>query len=119
MIEAAKAVDQKNLKVVCGLKRHDQNSTLETLEKIKEGMIGDIVNSQAYWSGGGVWTRERKVGMTEMEDQMRNRYYFNWLCGDHICEQHIHNIDVSNWFMGQHPVKAVGIGGRTKRVGKD
>ncbi len=119
VIEAAKAADQKNLKVVCGLQRHYQNTYLETLEKVKEGMIGEIVNAQVYWSGGGVWTRERKEGMTEMEYQMRNWFYFNWICGDHICEQHIHNIDVGNWFMGQHPVKAVGMGGRTKRVGKD
>jgi predicted dehydrogenase len=50
---------------------------------------------------------------------MRNWYYFNWVCGDHICEQHIHNLDVGNWFKGALPVKANGIGGRTKRIGKD
>lgn len=119
VIEAAKAADQKNLKVVCGLQRRYQNTYLETLQQIKDGMIGDIINSQVYWSGGGVWTRARVEGMTEMEYQMRNWFYFNWICGDHICEQHIHNIDVGNWFKGGHPVKAVGIGGRTKRIGKD
>jgi len=118
-IEAAKAADAKNLKVVCGLQRHYQNSYLETLAQVKEGLIGDIVNSQVYWSGGGVWTRTRQEGMTEMEYQMRNWYYFNWVCGDHIVEQHIHNLDVGNWFKGAVPVKANGIGGRTKRVGKD
>jgi predicted dehydrogenase len=118
-IEAAKAADAKNLKVVCGLQRHYQNSYLETLAQVKEGLIGDIINSQVYWSGGGVWTRPRKEGMTEMEYQMRNWYYFNWICGDHICEQHIHNLDVGNWFKGAVPIKANGIGGRTKRVGKD
>jgi predicted dehydrogenase len=119
VIEAAKAADQKNLKVVCGLQRRYQNTYLDTLEQVKNGVIGDIISSQVYWSGGGVWTRERKEGMTEMEYQMRNWFYFNWICGDHICEQHIHNIDVGNWFKGSHPVKAVGIGGRTKRIGKD
>ncbi len=119
VIEAAKAADQKNLKVVCGLQRRYQNTYLETLQQIKDGMIGDLISSQVYWSGGGVWTRARVEGMTEMEYQMRNWFYFNWICGDHICEQHIHNIDVGNWFKGQHPVKAVGIGGRTKRIGKD
>ena len=118
-IAAAKAADAKNLKVVCGLQRHYQNSYLETLEQVKAGMIGEIVNSQVYWSGGGVWTRARQEGMTEMEYQMRNWYYFNWVCGDHICEQHIHNLDVGNWFKGTVPVKANGIGGRTKRIGKD
>lgn len=86
VIEAAKEADKKNLKVVCGLQRHYQNSYLETLEKIKEGMIGEISATQVYWSGSGVWTRDRKEGMTEMEYQMRNWYYFNWICGDHICE---------------------------------
>ena len=118
-IAAAKAADAKNLKVVCGLQRHYQYSYLETLEQVKAGMIGEIVNSQVYWSGGGVWTRARQEGMTEMQYQMRNWYYFNWLCGDHICEQHIHNLDVGNWFKGALPVKANGIGGRTKRIGKD
>jgi len=119
VIEAAKAADAKNLKVVCGLQRRYQKSYLETLEKIREGMIGDIVSSQVYWCGGGVWIRARQAGMTEMEYQMRNWYYFNWLCGDHIVEQHVHNIDVSNWFMDAHPVKAVGMGGRTCRVGPE
>ena len=118
-IAAAKTADTKNLKVVCGLQRHYQNSYLETLAQVKEGLIGDIINSQVYWSGGGVCTRPRKEGMTEMEYQMRNWYYFNWICGDHIVEQHIHNLDVGNWFKGAVPVKANGIGGRTKRIGKD
>ncbi|MGE9268556.1 MAG: dehydrogenase, partial [Verrucomicrobiales bacterium] len=69
---------------------------------------------------GGVWVRNRKEGMTEMEYQMRNWYYFNWLCGDHIVEQHVHNIDVMNWFKGGiHPVKAQGMGGRQVRVGPE
>ncbi len=119
VIEAAKAADAKNLKVVCGLQRRYQNSYLQTLEKIKEGALGDIVSSQVYWVGGGVWTRPRQEGMTEMEYQMRNWYYFNWICGDHIVEQHIHNLDVVNWFKGAHPVRAVGMGGRSQRIGKE
>jgi myo-inositol 2-dehydrogenase/D-chiro-inositol 1-dehydrogenase len=119
VLEAAKIADTKGLKIVGGLQRHYQNSYLETLSKVKEGLIGDFSSSQVYWTGGGVWTRPRVDGMTEMEYQMRNWYYFNWLCGDHIVEQHVHNLDVSNWFKGAHPVKANGFGGRTKRIGKD
>lgn len=119
VIEAAKVADQKKLKVVCGLQRRYQNSYLETFKRLQDGAIGDIVSSQVYWVSGGVWVKDRKPGMTEMEYQMRNWYYFNWICGDHICEQHVHNLDVGNWFKGQHPVKAVGMGGRTKRVGKN
>lgn len=119
VIEAAKVADQKKLKVVCGLQRRYQTSYLETLKRIQDGAIGDFVSSQVYWVSGGVWVRDRKEGMSEMEYQMRNWYYFNWICGDHICEQHVHNLDVSNWFKGALPAKAVGMGGRTKRVGKN
>ncbi len=119
VIEAAKVADQKKLKVVCGLQRRYQNSYLETLKRVQDGEIGDFVSSQVYWVSGGVWVRDRKEGMSEMEYQMRNWYYFNWICGDHICEQHVHNLDVSNWFKGALPTKAVGMGGRTKRVGKN
>ena len=117
VIEAAKVADQKNLKVVCGLQRRYQDSYLETLKQIQDGKIGDFVSSQVYWVSGGVWVRDRQEGMSEMEYQMRNWYYFNWICGDHITEQHVHNLDVGNWFKGALPVKAVGMGGRTKRVG--
>ena len=85
----------------------------------KKNMIGDITSAQAWWNNDGVWVNPRKEGQTEMEYQMRNWYYFNWLCGDHIVEQHIHNIDVMNWFKGGYPVKAQGMGGRQVRKGKD
>lgn len=119
VIEAAKKADQKNLKVVCGLQRRYQADYLETLAQVKSGVIGDIVSSNVYWTSGGVWVRNRKAGQSEMEYQMRNWYYFNWLCGDHIAEQHVHNLDVGNWFKGETPVSAVGLGGRSQRVGKD
>jgi predicted dehydrogenase len=82
-------------------------------------LIGDITSAQAWWNNDGVWVRKRKYNMTEMEYQMRNWYYFVWLCGDHITEQHIHNIDVVNWFKGGYPIKAQGMGGREVRKGKD
>lgn len=119
VLAAAKEADQKKLKVVAGLQRRYQESYLQTYEKIQEGAIGDILSAQCYWNGGGVWNKPRKKGMSEMEYQMRNWYYFNWLCGDHICEQHIHNIDVVNWFVGKTPVTAYGMGGRSQRIGKD
>ena len=108
---------QKKLNVVVGLQRHYQNSYRE-LFKRKE-LIGDITSAQAWWNNDGVWVRPRKAGQTEMEYQMRNWYYFVWLCGDHITEQHIHNIDVVNWFKGGYPVKAQGMGGRQVRKGKE
>ena len=119
VLAAAKEADKKNLKVVCGLQRRYQEKYLQTKEQIDKGVIGDINYGQVYWNGAGVWVRKRTEGQSEMEYQMRNWYYFNWLCGDHIVEQHVHNIDVMNWFKGGPPVKAQGMGGREVRVGED
>ncbi|MCP5536726.1 MAG: Gfo/Idh/MocA family oxidoreductase [Akkermansiaceae bacterium] len=120
VLAAAKEADRKKLKVVAGLQRRYQESYLQTFEEIQGGAIGDIVSAQCYWNSGGVWVKPRQPGQSEMDYQMRNWYYFNWLCGDQICEQHVHNIDVVNWFMGdKYPVKAYGMGGRAQRVGKD
>ena len=108
----------KNLNVVVGLQRHYQLLYRELIKRIQDGMIGDITSGQVYWDGSGVWVKDREAGMTELVYQMRNWYYFNWLCGDHIVEQHIHNIDVFNWVKGSYPVKAQGLGGRQVRTGK-
>jgi predicted dehydrogenase len=119
VLEIAQIAKQKKLNVVVGLQRHYQNSYRELLKKYKEGMIGDFISAQAWWNSEGVWMNPRQAGQTEMEYQLRNWYYFNWICGDHIVEQHIHNIDVINWFKGGYPVKAQGMGGREVRKGKD
>lgn len=119
VLEHAKIAKEKKLNVVVGLQRHYQNNYLKVLEKIRSGAIGDIISGQVYWNGGGVWVRPREAGETEMQYQMKNWYYFNWLCGDHILEQHIHNIDVANWFIDEYPATAQGMGGRQVRNGKD
>ncbi|MCB1062527.1 MAG: Gfo/Idh/MocA family oxidoreductase [Verrucomicrobiae bacterium] len=119
VIEAAKLADEKNLKVVVGLQRHYQKSYLEAFKQVHEnGLLGEIVGAQAWWNGSRPWIIPRQEGWTEMEYQMRNWYHFVWLCGDHIAEQHVHNIDVINWFVsgdsinGGNPVSAQGMGGR-------
>ena len=117
VLAAAKIAKQKKLNVVVGLQRHYQDSYRALFAK-KE-MIGEITSMQAWWNNDGVWTRPRKAGQTEMEYQMRNWYYFVWLCGDHITEQHIHNLDVINWFKNGYPVKAQGFGGRQVRKSKE
>ncbi len=119
VLAAAKIADEKKLKVGVGLQRHHQKNYIETIDKIREGYIGKVIALRAYWNNGGVWVRPRQEGQTEMEYQMRNWYYFNWLCGDHITEQHIHNLDVANWVMNSHPVSAHGMGGREVRTGKE
>ncbi len=117
VLDAAAIAKQKKLNVVVGLQRRYQNSYLELYKK--KDLIGDITSAQAWWNGDGVWVNARKPNQTEMEYQVRNWYYFVWLCGDHIAEQHIHNIDAVNWFKGAFPVKATGMGGRQVRKGKD
>jgi predicted dehydrogenase len=117
VLDAAIIAKQKKLNVVVGLQRHYQNSYRELFKR--KDLIGDITSGQVWWNNDGVWVNKRKYGQTEMEYQMRNWYYFNWLCGDHITEQHIHNLDVMNWFKGGYPVKAQGMGGRQVRKGKE
>jgi predicted dehydrogenase len=117
VLKAAQEAKQKKLNVVVGLQRHYQNSYRELYKR--KDQIGDITSAQAWWNNDGVWVNKRQPNQTEMEYQMRNWYYFVWLCGDHITEQHIHNIDVVNWFKGGYPVRAQGMGGREVRKGKD
>ncbi len=117
VLDNAAIAKQKKLNVVVGLQRRYQTSYRELFKRKEQ--IGDILSSQVWWNGGGVWVNKRKYNQTEMEYQMRNWYYFNWLCGDHIVEQHVHNIDVANWFKGDYPVRAQGMGGREVRTGKE
>lgn len=119
ILDTAKKAREKKLNVVVGLQRHYQKSYLEVEKVLRAGKVGDLVSGQVYWNSAGVWVRPRQYQQTELEYQMRNWYYFTWLCGDHILEQHIHNIDVANWFIGASPVSAQGMGGRETRNGKD
>lgn len=119
VLAAAKLAKQNGLGVGVGLQRRHDPAYVEMVSQIQDGVIGDIPLTRVYWNGAGVWVRPRKPEQTEMEYQMRNWYYFNWLCGENICEQHIHNIDISNWLKGMLPVEANGMGGREVRVGSE
>lgn len=123
---AAEESKKKNLKVVVGLQRRYDEGYRETIKRLSDGQIGDIVAMRCYWNGETPWVHPREElqktygrKLTEMEYQMRNWYYFTWVCGDHIVEQHIHNIDVINWVKGGHPVRAEGMGGCEVRKGPD
>jgi predicted dehydrogenase len=120
VLAAVQAAKEKNLKVGVGLQRHHEAPYLETIKQIKDGAIGDVVALRVYWNGGGVWDPRvtRDEASSEMEYQMRNWYYYNWLCGDHIVEQHIHNLDVGNWVKDAYPVRCYGMGGRQVRTDK-
>ncbi len=118
VLAAGTIAREKGLGVGVGLQRRHAADYMETVKQIQDGALGDILLTRVYWNGGGVWVRPRTSDQSEMEYQMRNWYYFNWLCGDHIVEQHIHNLDVSNWLKGMVPISANGMGGREVRVGK-
>jgi predicted dehydrogenase len=125
-LAAAEESKKKGLKVGVGLQRHHHAGHIEAIKRIQDGAIGDVVAMRAYWNGNTPWVHTRKdlekeAGRTlsEMEYQMRNWYYFVWICGDHIVEQHIHNLDMINWLKNGHPTKARGNGGCETRKGPD
>jgi len=120
VLEKTKLAKEKNLKVGVGLQRRHEAAYKELIQMVHDGVIGDLQYSRVYWNAGGVWEpkKNRNQVKTEMEYQIWNWYYYNWLCGDHICEQHIHNLDIGNWLKNAVPVSAHGMGGRQVRVDK-
>lgn len=119
ILAANEIARQKNLKVGVGLQRHHQATYQEAIRRIHAGEIGDVVSMRCFWNGGPpAKTALPREDKTELEYQVRNWYFFDWLSGDHICEQHIHNLDICNWVKGDHPVKAFGLGGRQVRTDK-
>lgn len=119
VLAANEVAKKKGLAVAVGLQRHHEESYKQTIAKLHDGAIGDILLARAYWNNDGVWVKARDPKWTELEYQIQNWYYFNWICGDHIVEQHIHNLDVINWLMKGYPVEAQGQGGRQVRDGVD
>lgn len=107
---------KKGLGIGVGTQRRHQDMYLDTIKRIEDGAIGDVMSGQVFWNQGGLWNRERQPSWTDAEWQIRNWLYFTWLSGDHIVEQHVHNIDVANWVLKAHPVRAIGVGGRQWRT---
>jgi predicted dehydrogenase len=110
VMETNKLADAKGLKVVVGLQRRHSREFLGPVNAIRDGLLGDLWLLRAYWNDPPIWIRPRQPGQTEMEFQMRNWYHFVWLSGDHIVEQHVHNLDICNWVKGDHPITAQGQG---------
>ncbi|TVQ00202.1 MAG: gfo/Idh/MocA family oxidoreductase, partial [Planctomycetaceae bacterium] len=100
VLAAVEESKKKDLTVAIGLQRRHEPQYTETIERIHNGAIGDVIAMRVYWNGGGIWYRNRTADQTEMAFQTNNWYHFNWLSGDQICEQHIHNIDVGCWVKG-------------------
>ncbi|MGH7971965.1 MAG: Gfo/Idh/MocA family protein [Limisphaerales bacterium] len=115
VLEAGEVAKKKNLGIVAGTQRRHMRSYNETIKRLRDGAIGEILCARAYWNGGVIWVVERQAGWSDMEWQLRNWNYFTWLGGDHIVEQHVHNLDIMNWVLGAHPIKAFAMGGRQAR----
>jgi predicted dehydrogenase len=118
VIQAGKMADEKGLSVVAGTQRRHQSSYLEVIKRIQDGEIGQIKGGEAFWNGGELWHHGDESGWSQMEHQIRNWYYYTWLCGDHVVEQHVHNLDVLNWIMGGPPQRVAANGGRHVRRGE-
>jgi predicted dehydrogenase len=118
VIEAAGLAAQQKLSIVAGTQRRHQNVYLETMKRIHDGAIGQLVSAQCYWNQGLLWVHGRQPRYTDVEWQLRNWLYFTWLSGDHIVEQHVHNLDVVNWAFGGPPALVYGMGGRAARKGE-
>jgi myo-inositol 2-dehydrogenase / D-chiro-inositol 1-dehydrogenase len=115
IMASGKMAEAAGLKVGCGTQRHHQRDYLTIYEHIKSGAIGDIVGANCYWNQGQLWFVNPQPGVSEMEAMLRDWVNWTWLSGDHIVEQHMHNIDVINWYTGKIPSKAVGFGSRHRR----
>ncbi len=119
IIATSELARTKGLAVVAGTQRRHQSRYLEVMKRIHDGAIGELVGGECYWNQGDLWVVRKTPEMSDMEWQCRNWLYFTWLSGDHIVEQHVHNIDVINWAFGATPVKAMGMGGRQVRTGPE
>jgi myo-inositol 2-dehydrogenase/D-chiro-inositol 1-dehydrogenase len=111
---------QKGLKVGVGLQRHHDPVYRDLVSQLQDGVVGRLTFYRCYWNTAApAKTPPPREGFTELEYQVRNWYFFNWLSGDHIVEQHIHNLDVCNWIENAYPISAQGMGGRQVRTGKE
>lgn len=119
VMAAAKQAQAKGLCVVCGTQRHHQRPYVEAFRKIQEGYIGEITGGNVYWNQGMLWYRNRENGWSDMEWMIRDWVNWKWLSGDHIVEQHVHNIDVFLWMSGYKVAKATGFGARHRRITGD
>ncbi|MCE5186530.1 MAG: Gfo/Idh/MocA family oxidoreductase [Planctomycetaceae bacterium] len=115
VMEVGEVARQKKLVVVAGTQRRHQDTYLRTFHAIQNNAIGPIRGGAVYWCGGALWKKDRQPGESDAAYMVRNWVSFAEMSGDHIVEQHVHNIDVANWFIGRTPEAAIGFGGRARR----
>lgn len=120
IIASGEIARAKGLAIVAGTQRRHQPRYIEMMQRIHAGAIGKLTGGECCWLGPCVRTwgyfHPRQPAWTDLEWQLRNWHFFTWLSGDHIVEQHVHNLDVINWAMGAPPVDCIGMGGRQWRT---
>jgi len=119
VLVSSKKAKSLGLCMVSGTIRRVQKDFMETWRRVANGEIGEIRGANIIRNGGALWYRNRRPEWSDMEYMIRNWVNFCWLSGDHITEQFIHEIDVMSWHMGKTPEKAIGWGGRQRRVSGD
>ena len=115
ILAANREAKQKKLAVAVGHHLRHETKHLEVVKRIHDGAIGDVKYQRVYFNTSGIWNRARRPDQNEMQYQVYNWYHFTWLSGDHLVEQHVHDIDVGNWIKQAHPIRAEGMGGRQVR----
>jgi len=116
VMEAAAAANDRKLSVVAGTQRRHEQCYLEAMERLHRGDIGRLLAARCYWNMGSLWNVAAEPDRTEVENQIRNWLYYTWLSGDHIVEQHVHNLDAINWAFQSPPTEVFGVGGRQSRT---
>ena len=119
IIATSKKAESLGLNVVTGTQRRHQHHYVEVYKRLMDGAIGDLVSANVYWNQGQLWYKPQERAWSDLEWMIRDWVNWTWLSGDHITEQHVHNLDVAAWFMGSYPEKAVGFGSRQRRVTGD
>jgi predicted dehydrogenase len=115
VMELGDVAKQKGLSIVAGTQRRHQGSYLRNQFAVANGAIGKIVGGTVSWCGGALWFKNRNAGESDASYLVRNWTSFAEMSGDHIVEQHVHNLDIANWFVGHTPQSAEGFGGRARR----
>jgi len=119
VVATARQAQAKNLAVIVGTQRHHQRNYVAAHEQIMNGIIGEITGGVVYWNQNQLWFRERQPAWSDCEWMIRDWVNWTWLSGDHIVEQHVHNLDVFTWFSDLRPAKAIAVGARHRRVTGD
>jgi predicted dehydrogenase len=117
VLAAGREATRNGVAVQVGLQRRHELRYRQCIDRLRSGAIGELLLARIYWNGGSKRLRPRRADQSELEYQLRNWHHFTWLSGDHVCEHHVHNLDVINWLKGSHPIAAQGQGGRAERAG--